>query len=70
MASKLPQLLPEVAAVYEATIVPGRIVIQRLGRTINLPTLTLAEAQELVKDPLFTYLRAKRPATRKKKAAS
>ncbi|UOR06736.1 hypothetical protein MUN82_06455 [Hymenobacter aerilatus] len=56
-----PQLRPEVAAKYEATIVPTRIEIQRLRRTIDLCTLTLAEADELVKDPQFTYLVAKQP---------
>lgn len=38
-----------------------------LGRTVDLRTLTLAEALELVKDPKFTYLVPKR--TRKKKVA-
>ncbi|UOQ99896.1 hypothetical protein MUN81_10435 [Hymenobacter sp. 5317J-9] len=39
---------------------PTQIVIQRLGRTIDLRLLTLAEADELVKDPKFTYLVPKR----------
>ncbi|WP_375435083.1 hypothetical protein [uncultured Hymenobacter sp.] len=55
-----PQLRPEVAEKYRATIVPTRIEIQRLDRTIDLTQLTLAEADELVKDPKFTYLVAKR----------
>jgi len=50
------QLLPEVAEKFRCTILPCRIEIQRLGRTIDLRTLTLAEAQELVKDSEFTYL--------------
>lgn len=70
MATASPhQLRPEVAEKYRATIVPTRIEIQRLGRTIDLRTLTLAEADELVKDPKFTYLVAKRqrkaPAAKK-----
>lgn len=56
MANKRPQLLPEVAAKYRCTIVPTRIEVQRLGRTIDLPTLSLAEADQLAADPLFTYL--------------
>ena len=60
MAKTLHQLLPEVAEKYRASIVPTQIVIQRLGRTIDLRTLTLAEADELVKDPKFTYLVPKR----------
>ena len=60
MAQTIHQLQPEVAAKYRASIVPSRIVIQRLGRTIDLRTLTLVEADELVKDPKFTYLIPKR----------
>lgn len=56
MAKPIHQLQPEVAAKYRSSIEPTRIVIQRLGRTIDLRTLTLAEADELVKDPQFTYL--------------
>lgn len=56
MANSIHQLLPEVAEKFRCTVVPCRIEMQRLGRTIDLRTLTLAEAQELVKDPLFTYL--------------
>ncbi len=61
------QLLPEVAEKFRCTIVPCRIEMPWLRRTIDLRTLTLAEAEELVKDPKFTYLVPKR--TRKKKAA-
>ena len=59
MAKQVHQLRPEVAEKYRATIVPTRIEIQRLGRTIDLRTLTLAEADVLVQDPQFTYLVAK-----------
>ncbi|MBC6698883.1 hypothetical protein [Hymenobacter sp. BT190] len=54
------QLLPEVAEKYTATITPCVIEIQRLRRKIDLTRLTLAEADELVKDPLFTYLVARK----------
>ncbi|WP_201979334.1 hypothetical protein [Hymenobacter rubidus] len=60
MAQSIHQLQPEVAAKYRCRIVPCRVEIQRLGRTIDLRTLTVAEADELVKDPLFTYLVPKR----------
>lgn len=66
----LHRLREEVAAKYEATIVPTRIEIQRLGRTIDLRTLTLAEADELVKDPLFTYLVVKKKRPRARPAAA
>lgn len=56
MARQPHQLQPDVAAKYRCRIVPGRIEIQRLGRTIDLRTLTLAEADELVQDPNFSYL--------------
>lgn len=60
MAAKqnLRQLMlrPEVAEKYTATITPCVIDIQRLGRRIDLTKLTLAEADELVQDPKFTYL--------------
>ncbi|WP_400194060.1 hypothetical protein [Hymenobacter sp. B81] len=56
-----PQLQPEVAAKYRCTIVPTVVVSQRLGRTIDLRTLTLKEADELARDPRFTYLVARRP---------
>ncbi|WBA42975.1 hypothetical protein [Hymenobacter canadensis] len=56
----LPQLLPEVAEKYTATITPCVIEIQRLRRKIDLRRLTLAEADELVKDPLFPYLVARK----------
>ena len=60
------QLRPEVAEKFRCTVTPCCVIIQRLGRTIDLRTLTLAEAEELVKDPKFTYLvpirRRKKPA--------
>ena len=56
MAQQAHPLSPDVAAKYRCTIVPCRIEIQRLGRTIDLRTITLAEADELVSDPKFTYL--------------
>lgn len=62
MAKSIHQLQPEVAAKYRASIMPTRIVMQRLGRTIDLRLLTLAEADELVKDPKFTYLIPRRKA--------
>ncbi|MDJ0367295.1 hypothetical protein QMK33_19275 [Hymenobacter sp. H14-R3] len=68
MATSPHQLQPEVAAKYKCSIVPTRIEIQRLGRTIDLRTLTLTDADELVKDPQFTYLVARR--TRKRTSAS
>lgn len=67
MATSSHQLQPEVAEKFRCTIPPCRIEIQRLGRTIDLRTLTLAEAEELVKDPRFTYLT---PIRKRKKAAS
>jgi hypothetical protein len=63
-------LRPEVAEKYTATRTPCVIVIQRLDRTVDLTRLTLAEADELVKDPKFTYLVAKKNrVARAKKAA-
>jgi hypothetical protein len=67
MAESSHQLLPEVAEKFRCTVTPCCVIIQRLGRTIDLRTLTLAEAQELVKDPKFTYLVPKR---QRKKAAT
>jgi hypothetical protein len=67
MAKSIHQLLPEVAEKFRCPFVPCRIELPWLGRTIDLRTLTLAEAEELVKIPRFTYLVPKR--TRKKKAA-
>ena len=62
-------LRPEVAEKYTATLTPCVIVLQRLDRKIDLTQLTLAEADELVQDPKFTYLVAKRkrkaPAAKK-----
>jgi hypothetical protein len=66
MAKSIHQLLPEVAEKFRCTTTPCCVIIQRLGRTIDLRTLTLAEAQELVKDPKFTYLVPKRPPRKKK----
>ncbi|MGI4833294.1 MAG: hypothetical protein ACRYFK_07515 [Janthinobacterium lividum] len=70
MADSIHQLRPEVAEKFRCTVVPCRIEIQRLGRTIDLRTLTLAEAQELVKDPQFTYLVPIVPKRSKKRAAN
>ena len=67
MAKSPHQLLPEVAEKFRCTTTPCCVIIQRLGRTIDLRTLTLAEAEELVKDPLFTYLV---PIKKRKKAAT
>jgi hypothetical protein len=61
------RLRPEVADKYTATLTPCVIDIQRLGRRVDLTRLTLSEADELVKDPEFTYLVAKKK--RGKKAA-
>lgn len=61
------QLLPEVAEKFRCTVIPCRIEMQRLGRTIDLRTLTLAEAEELMKDPKFTYLI---PRRKRKKAVT
>jgi hypothetical protein len=67
MVKSIHQLQPEVAEKFRCTIIPCRIEIQRLGRTIDLRTLTLAEAEELVKDPKFTYLL---PIRKRSKAAN
>jgi hypothetical protein len=61
----LPQLLPEVAEKYTATLTPCVIEIQRLRRKTDLRRLTLAEADELVRDPLFTYLVARKARKRR-----
>lgn len=58
------QLQPDVAAKYECPIVPTRIELQYCRRTIDLRTLTVAEADELVKDPRFTYLIPRRTKPR------
>jgi hypothetical protein len=65
--NRLPRLQPDVALKYRATIVPTRIEFPHLGRTIDMTKLTVAEADELVKDPKFTYLELRRQ--RRKKAA-
>lgn len=59
------RLRPEVAEKYTATITPCVIDLQRLGRRIDMTQLTLEQADELVQDPQFTYLVAKK--TRKAK---
>lgn len=56
MAKSIHRLRPEVEAKYRCTIEPTRIELQWLRRTLDLRTLSLAEAEELVKDPKFTYL--------------
>ena len=58
-------LRPEVADKFTATITPCVIHIQRLDRTIDLRQLTLAEAEQLVQDPKFTYLVRKKEKRRK-----
>ncbi|SHL87515.1 hypothetical protein [Hymenobacter psychrotolerans] len=60
-----PQLRPEVAEKYTATITPCVIEIQRLGRKIDLTRLTLEQADALVQDPKFTYLVARKAKRRK-----
>lgn len=67
MAKSVHQLQPEVAEKFRCVFVPCKLELPWLGRTIDLRTLSLAEAEELVKDPRFTYLVPKRP--RKKKVA-
>ncbi len=59
MAKSIHQLLPEVAEKFTCIFAPCRIEMPWLGRSVDLRTLTLAEAEELVKDPRFTYLVAK-----------
>jgi len=60
VAKSIHQLQPDVAAKYTCTIEPTRIELQWLRRTIDLRTLTLAEADALVKLPKFTYLKLRR----------
>lgn len=62
-------LRPEVAEKFTATITPCVIHLQRLGRTIDLKQLTVAEAEELVQDPKFTYLVPKKQKRVRKAAA-
>jgi hypothetical protein len=64
MAASPHQLLPEVAAKYRCTVEPCVLLLLWLGRQVDLRTLSLAEADELVKDRRFTYLIPRR--TRKK----
>jgi hypothetical protein len=61
--SKADQALlrPEVAAKYVVTIRPCRLAVRALGyREIDLRTLSLAEADELVASGGFEYLKLKR----------
>jgi hypothetical protein len=64
MATSLHQLLPEVAAKYRCSIEPCVVLLLWLKCQVDLRTLSLAEADELVKDRRFTYLIPRR--TRKK----
>ena len=66
MAASQHQLQPEVAAKYRCTVEPGVLHLLWLDRTVDLRTLTLAEADELVKHPRFTYLL---PRHQRKRAA-
>jgi hypothetical protein len=53
-----PQLPAEVAAHYELTTHATRLYVPRLGREVDLTTLTMAEAAELVALPGgFEWLR-------------
>lgn len=57
------RLPAEVAALYEQTTHSTRFFVQRLGRTVDLTTLTLAEAAELVALPGgFEWLKRKEVA--------
>jgi hypothetical protein len=47
MQHPIHKLLPEVAEKFHCAFVPCRIEMPWLGRTVDLRTLTLAEAQEL-----------------------
>lgn len=58
------QLQPDVAARYVATTQPSVIHLQQLRRTVDLRTLSLAEADALVKQPGFDYLKARRQRKR------
>lgn len=60
MAASPHQLPAEVAAKYRCTVEPCVLHLLWLGRTVDLRTLTLAEADELVAYPRFTYLRPRR----------
>lgn len=55
-------LRPEVAAKYQATQEPSRIAVRALGyREIDLRTLSVAEADELVAKPGgFQYLKLRK----------
>ena len=64
MVTSPHQLQPEVAAKYRCTIEPCVVLLLWLKRQVDLRTLSLTEADELVKDRRFTYLLPRR--TRKK----
>ena len=60
MADSTKQLPAEVAAHYELTSHSTRMYVTRLGRTVDLTKLTLAEAAELVALPGgFAWLRGR-----------
>ncbi|PJJ59433.1 hypothetical protein [Hymenobacter chitinivorans] len=59
------RLRPEVAEKYTATIPPCVIDLHNPRRRIDMTKLTVADVEELVQDPQFTYLVAKK--TRKAK---
>lgn len=66
MAKKrIPQLPADVAAKYRATIVPTVVLLPTLDRKIDMTKMTVAEADELVKNPAFPYLVLKRTRTKK-----
>ena len=67
MAASAHQLQPEVAAKYRCTVEPCVLHLLWLARTVDLRTITLAEADELVAYPRVTYLR---PRRQRKQAAS
>ena len=60
MAASPHQLPVEVAAKYRCTVEPCVLHLLWLGRRVDLRTLSLAEADELVAYPRFTYLRLRR----------
>lgn len=68
MAASPHQLQPDVAAKYRCTVEPCVVLLLWLDRRVDLRTLSLAEADELVQDRRFTYLVPRR--TRQKTLAS
>jgi hypothetical protein len=64
MATTPHQLQPEVAVKYRCTVEPCVLHLLWLDRTVDLRTLTLAQADELVKHPRFTYLRPRQQRKR------